>query len=792
MLDKWKTVIGCVCLVIASYFGYLGYLETRVNTPFDHQKMVIGAGLEQPDRYWGSYRPLTYFGLKTRDPHSLVMGLMWYTPSNLGPGGHGIRHWCEQGDNLDSYGWTHHDGRSFGVQEIQDLPFELKTSFVKYPEDKQFGGDWTARISVRNTTRAWDKSISLIWYVALDERTLGHIKYVSDDKSPEPGVYGETQGLGEFQVRFHAVKGKILHKSYLSTVAPSLSKLKDTLFSHFRAFADKRGNRFIGLPGEIVSQNGLPSSNPEPNFIAIQITAEVDFTLDITYQSTSGFSLGESIPKPPTGRAYQDSLQAKITEFERRFEDRFQLKKKGHSPEEVRFARNALSNMLGGIGYFYGSSRVQSVHTKNPVPYWKAPLYTAVPSRSFFPRGFLWDEGFHGLLISAWDVDIELDIICHWFDLLNVEGWIPREQILGVEALAKVPEEFVTQRNSNANPPTFFLTLRKLLTSHRAELSQKGRLAILERLYPRVQAWFNWYNTTQRGEVLGAYLWRGRNATTQRELNPKSLSSGLDDYPRASHPTDRERHLDLRCWIALAASVMAELSSILGKDDAKYYETASFLTDNEQLNRLHLAPYSDQYADWGLHTDQVKLKRPPALTPKNQHHNYQQPEMVRVAGEEPSYQFVDTTFGYVNLFPLLLEQLDHDSPHLTKMLHDLRDPEQLWTNYGLRSLSKKSPLYMKRNTEHDPPYWRGPIWININYLAAKALHHYGNIEGPNAALAREIYGELRDNLVGNIFKQYKKSGYLWEQYDDTTGEGKGCNVFTGWTASVVLLMAEHY
>lgn len=48
---------------------------------------------------------------------------------------------------------------------------------------------------------------------------------------------------------------------------------------------------------------------------------------------------------------------------------------------EINFAQAALSNMLGGIGYFYGSSRVQSTYTKEPVPYWKAPLYTAVPSR---------------------------------------------------------------------------------------------------------------------------------------------------------------------------------------------------------------------------------------------------------------------------------------------------------------------------------------------------------------------------------------------------------------------------
>ncbi|XP_053948863.1 uncharacterized protein LOC128857238 [Anastrepha ludens] len=788
--DKWASLIGIVLLSVASYFGYVGYLETRVNTPFDNEKMVIRAGLDEPERYWGSYRPSAYFGLKTRDPQSAVMGLMWYSPSNLGYAGKGIRHWCEISDHLEKYGWTHHDGRTFGVQEITDYPFELKTSFVKYPDGRRLGGDWTARISVRNLSQTWDRTISLIWYVALDERTNGHITYVSNDNSPEAGVSGETLGLGEFKVRFHPIKGKVLHKSYLSTVVPSLSKLRETVFSHFRVFSDNQARRFIGLPGEMISQNGgLPDA---PNFIAIQITTEVNFTMDITYESTSAFSHVENFSKPPIGREFTNSMHEKLLEFDNRFEETFHLRAKGYSTDEIKFAKYAVSNMIGGIGYFYGASKVKSVHTKKPVPYWKAPLYTAVPSRSFFPRGFLWDEGFQTLLISSWDLDIALDIMCHWFDLLNIEGWIPREQILGVEALAKVPDEFVVQHNTNANPPTFFLTLDKILTHHKKELSSKGRLDVLERLYPRLQTWFAWYNTTQRGDALGTYYWRGRNASSEIELNPKTLTSGLDDYPRASHPTSYERHVDLRCWIALAARVMSDLSDVLGKDGIKYYETASFLADNKLLNEQHLSPLTETYADFGLHTDAVVLKRPQVTKQNLKKYQQQQLALVRVTLKQPERKFVDTSYGYVNLFPFILQILDHDSEYLGKLLRDLRDPNVLWTNYGLRSLSKTSPFYMKRNTEHDPPYWRGPIWININYLAIKALHHYGTVEGPYAALAREIYNELRDNVVGNIFREYQRTGYLWEQYDDTTGQGKGCYPFTGWTSLVVQIMAEQY
>lgn len=39
LVSKWKTMLGFIFLCIAVYVGILGYLETRVNTPFDDEKV---------------------------------------------------------------------------------------------------------------------------------------------------------------------------------------------------------------------------------------------------------------------------------------------------------------------------------------------------------------------------------------------------------------------------------------------------------------------------------------------------------------------------------------------------------------------------------------------------------------------------------------------------------------------------------------------------------------------------------------------------------------------------------
>ena len=145
----------------------------------------------------------------------------------------------------------------------------------------------------------------------------------------------------------------------------------------------------------------------------------------------------------------------------------------------------------------------------------------------------------------------------------------------------------------------------------------------------RLVTWYDWFNTTQVGDTRGAYRWRGRNASAARELNPKTLTSGLDDYPRASHPTVDERHVDLRCWMALASQLMADIGQLLGRRDTKKFaDTAAFLSDNARLDAMHWSvtqhllgsknhnffrSVSHQaYMDWGLHTDDVILARPKA------------------------------------------------------------------------------------------------------------------------------------------------------------------------------------
>ncbi|XP_004696166.1 mannosyl-oligosaccharide glucosidase [Echinops telfairi] len=748
-----------------------------------------------PDLFWGTYRPHVYFGMKTRSPQPLLTGLMW-AQQGATPGIPKLRHTCEQGDGVGPYGWDFHDGLSFGRQHIQDGALKLTTEFVKRPGG-QHGGDWSWRVTVEPQASGTSALplVSLFFYVVTDGKevlvpevgTKGHLK----------SIRGHTDELGDFRLtllpptspRDSAPK----YSSYnvFWSPNPGLPLLTEMVKSRLNNWFQHRPpgaspERYLGLSGSLKWEDRGPSGQGQEQgqFLIQQVTLKAPFSVELVFESGSAQAGSSQAQERLAGSRLTQALEHHADTFRERFEKTFRLKKKGLSPEEQALGQAALSGLLGGIGYFYGQGLVLpdmgvegSEQKADPALFPPVPLFTAVPSRSFFPRGFLWDEGFHQLVVQRWDPRLSREALGHWLGLLNADGWIGREQVLGDEARARVPPEFLVQRAAHANPPTLLLPV-----AHMLEGSDPADLAFFRKAFPRLYAWFSWLHQSQIGPVPLSYRWRGRDPALPNLLNPKTLPSGLDDYPRASHPSTAERHLDLRCWVALGARVLLRLAEQLGEAEAvaNLSPLATSLEAEASLDELHWAPELGVFADFGNHTKAVQLKPSP-------------PEgLVRVVGRPlPRMQHVDA-LGYVSLFPFLLRLLSPSSARLGPLLDILADSRHLWSPFGLRSLAASSSFYGKRNSEHDPPYWRGAVWLNINYLALGALHHYGHVEGPHQARAVKLYSELRANVVGTVWRQYRATGFLWEQYSDRDGRGMGCRPFQGWTSLVLLVMAEDY
>ncbi|MDG4829170.1 hypothetical protein O7627_07600 [Solwaraspora sp. WMMD1047] len=87
------------------------------------------------------------------------------------------------------------------------------------------------------------------------------------------------------------------------------------------------------------------------------------------------------------------------------------------------------------------------------------------------------------------------------------------------------------------------------------------------------------------------------------------------------------------------------------------------------------------------------------------------------------------------------------------------------------------PSYDRTAADFDPlRYWRGPVWINVNWLLWRGLRTHGRVE--RAAT-------LRTAMLDLI-----RSAGCYEYFDPGTGEGIGAAAFS-WTAALALdLLAE--
>lgn len=761
--------------------------------------------------HWGTYRPHTLISARAPVPHSPFFGFIYHPANSLD-----IRHIvADSKEQIHSITWTRHDGSQFGDQVIRDQGANLliTTSFVAHPHHP------ACSIRVSAVPLDPDRPVSvtsLILYAAVapddmvhDLDDIGSVSFSTNTpNSPNHHVRinGSSKATGgAFTIRINPPAfGSVDSQSFESHSETTFSLLGTGSRSRLR----KRSQRPATIPDEITHFR-LSSDKPDlRQSWAIDAIArrKLSSKIDVSRTTSSLRLLDSKVAQDSSVLFVQRLLQTpfeieatlvvsetltptqveeiefdlsssrldkRLNDLRDSFDDKFNrvfaLKNLGFSSAAIDFAKQALSNLLGGIGFFYGSSLVrnQEVASKTPDVLAAIGLLTATPSRDVFPRGFLWDEGFHQLIVQRWDPMLSIRCLQSWLRASQSNGWIPREQILGVEARERFPahvRHLMIQDPTVANPPTILMSMplswgfiKQLRGSNTSELSEYLS-EVSNFLLSKTEQYYEWLKRSQSGKRPATFRWRGRSVDiTSPEGYPLTLSSGLDDYPRSPTVSTDERHVDLHCWIAWAARVMTHIYELDGRDASKYWEEYHTLKASLSKHYAIDAPRSQNREDLLL------------CDYDGDHRNCHE--------------------GYVTILPLLLGLLDINDTKVGAILDALEDEALLRTRAGVRSLSKSDEWHRKGDD-----YWTGSVWMPFNFLTLAALKtKYGVENGIYRERALKIYKSLRKTVLDNTMNVFEKTGQFWENYSpDDDGGGKSGRQFTGWTSLVLLIMAEMF
>jgi neutral trehalase len=257
----------------------------------------------------------------------------------------------------------------------------------------------------------------------------------------------------------------------------------------------------------------------------------------------------------------------------------------------------------------------------------------------------------------------------------------------------------------------------QLYTTAADPAERAGLLTQLGRFYPilaRNDLWFLAHTDQGRG----LYGWSG-------------IDSGWDNSPRwDSGPREA---LDLNCWIYLDQTQLAVMARTLGlsADAAAWQARADELDARIQalMWNAGLGIFNDTNADGSVSS---------LITP-------------------------------VIAMPLYVGLATADQA--ASIVAYLVNPAELWSPFPLASVAQNQPSYQPAN------YWRGPVWINLNWMAIRGMERYG-------------YSTQADALRTQTLDLVARTPVIHEYYDSQTGRALGSANF-GWTSALAVDLAAN-
>lgn len=246
-----------------------------------------------------------------------------------------------------------------------------------------------------------------------------------------------------------------------------------------------------------------------------------------------------------------------------------------------------------------------------------------------------------------------------------------------------------------------------------------GDIALLREIYEPLVRWNSW--------------WFGLNDDDADGIVQYShpFSSGLDDSPLwdAGMPVEA---VDLNTYLCIQMEALGTIAQRLGRPrEAQRWQQRA-----DAMTQRMIAHFYDRRA--GLFWSQHQHRPIRVLTP-------------------------------FSLYPLWTARLP--PPIVTRLIAHLQDPTSFWATYPL-------PTVALSDARHNPfQMWRGPVWININYIFVEALQRTG-------------HHPLAARLTDATLRLVQGQADIYEYYHPLTGEPppKAAPMFS-WSAACFIDLA---
>lgn len=235
---------------------------------------------------------------------------------------------------------------------------------------------------------------------------------------------------------------------------------------------------------------------------------------------------------------------------------------------------------------------------------------------------------------------------------------------------------------------------------------KSGNKEFLKTVSEKNKRFLLWCRNNRRKTEKELYSWH-----TNPELNNRCDESGMDNSPRFDTESDLYA-VDLSCYMANETRFMKKIADELGDKES-----------------------SDFFGGW---YNKIKNDIEDTLWCEGDNFYY-------------DFDITDNCFSKVKSVASFLPVFSGvcDEKRCRKLVSHLENPDEFGTEFPVPSISKADENF-------GSDMWRGPVWINYNYMISAGLADYGY-----CGLSRNI----KDKTLDVINEWYNRTGTVYEFYD---------------------------